>query len=54
MSDKPPSRLATSHGRPVKKPDRLRREAAALRANLHKRKDQARERKMERPSPKQD
>jgi len=54
MSDKPQSRPASHPDRPAKKPDRVQREAAALRANLRKRKDQAREREIERPSPKQD
>ena len=37
-------------GKPPSKPQRLAREAAALRANLHKRKQQARA-QAERPAP---
>jgi len=54
MPDKPEIRPAASVARPVKKPDRLQREADALRANLRKRKEQARERETERPPSRQD
>ncbi|HET8995105.1 MAG TPA: hypothetical protein VFN42_00415 [Acetobacteraceae bacterium] len=54
MSDKPQSHSAPNPDRPAKKRVRLQREAAALRENLRKRKEQARERAVERPPPKQD
>lgn len=40
----PPSKLPPAQGKAPAKAARLAREAAALRANLRKRKDQARER----------
>ncbi len=43
-NEKPPARPPVSAGKAPAKAARLAREAAALRANLRKRKDQARER----------
>jgi hypothetical protein len=47
MSKPPPDKSP----KPPAKPDRARREAAALRANLLKRKDQARQRQEAKPKP---
>jgi hypothetical protein len=55
MKDETPAgKPPRSNGKPPAKPARLVREAAALRANLRKRKDQARERAVADGPPKQE
>ena len=51
--DRPPQPPRATGAKPAAKADRLAREAAALRANLRKRKDQARQRTDPTDPPKQ-